>query len=159
MTDESWETGLIGGTEKTRINLVEYDAGWPNKFKTHAARIAAALGAVALRIEHIGSTSVPGLAAKPVVDILVVVQDSTDETAYLPPLEKAGYVLRVREPHWHEHRMFRTPERDVTSTSTPPAVPRFNATSASAIDSAPTPQTVSATSKQSVSSPRKTGRT
>lgn len=113
MTDESWETGLLGGTEKTRITLVEYDASWRNKFQTHAARIAAALGAVALRIEHIGSTSVPGLAAKPIVDILVVVHDSTDETAYLPPLEKAGYVLRVREPHWHEHRMFRTPERDV----------------------------------------------
>jgi GrpB-like predicted nucleotidyltransferase (UPF0157 family) len=113
MADESWETGLLGGVEKTRINLVDYDARWPRKFQTHAANIAAALGAVALRIEHIGSTSVPGLAAKPIIDILVVVRDSTAESAYLPPLEKAGYVLRVREPEWHEHRMFRTPERDV----------------------------------------------
>ena len=67
----------------------------------------------ALRVEHIGSTSVPGLAAKPVIDILVVVTDSADESAYLPRLEAAGYVLRVREPDWNEHRMLRTPERDV----------------------------------------------
>jgi len=113
MVDESWQTGLLGGVEKTRIHLVDYDAGWPSKFRTHAAKIAAALGAVALRVEHIGSTSVPGLAAKPIIDILVVVQESSEESAYLPPLERAGYVLRVREPHWHEHRMFRTPERDV----------------------------------------------
>jgi len=113
MVDESWQTGLLGGVEKTRIHLVDYNAGWPSKFRTHAARIAAALGAVALRVEHIGSTSVPGLAAKPIIDILVVVQESSEESAYLPPLERAGYVLRVREPHWHEHRMFRTPERDV----------------------------------------------
>jgi GrpB-like predicted nucleotidyltransferase (UPF0157 family) len=73
--------------------------------------IARALGATALRIEHIGSTSVPDLAAKPIIDILVVVPDSTNESAYLPQLEAAGYVLRVREPEWNEHRMFRTPER------------------------------------------------
>ena len=57
-----------------------------------------------------GSTAVPGLAAKPVVDILVTVEDPDDEQAYRPALEAAGYVLRVREP---DHRMFRTPERDV----------------------------------------------
>jgi GrpB-like predicted nucleotidyltransferase (UPF0157 family) len=75
--------------------------------------VAGALGRAALRIEHIGSTSVPGLAAKPIIDILVVVADSADEAAYLPQLEAAGYALRVREPDWNEHRMFRTPERDV----------------------------------------------
>ena len=62
---------------------------------------------------EIGSTSVPGLGAKPVVDILVVVADSGDESSYLPQLQKIGYELRVREPEWHEHRMFRTPEKDV----------------------------------------------
>jgi len=80
------------------INIVDYDSSWPSKFQMHAGRIANALGEVALRIEHIGSTSVPGLAAKPIVDILVVVADSTNESAYLPQLEAAGYELRVREP-------------------------------------------------------------
>lgn len=79
----------------------------------HCQIIGAALGDSALRIEHIGSTSVPDLAAKPIIDILVVVQDSTDESTYLPQLEAAGYVLRVREPEWNEHRMFKTPEKDV----------------------------------------------
>jgi GrpB-like predicted nucleotidyltransferase (UPF0157 family) len=113
MSDEPLETGLIGGTEKREIKLLDYDPEWPKKFESHAERIAGALGRVALRIKHIGSTSVPGLAAKPIIDILVVVQDSADESAYLAQLEAAGYVLRVREPEWHEHRMFRTPERDV----------------------------------------------
>jgi GrpB-like predicted nucleotidyltransferase (UPF0157 family) len=71
------------------------------------------LGAVALRIEHIGSTSVPGLAAKAIIDILLVVEDSGNEVSYLPELEAAGFVLRVREPEFHEHRMLRTPARDV----------------------------------------------
>jgi len=95
------------------INIGDYDTSWPSKFQAHAGRIAKALGEVALRLEHIGSTSVPGLAAKPIIDILVVVQDSSNESAYLPRLEAAGYELRVREPEWHEHRMFRTPEKDV----------------------------------------------
>ena len=113
MADEPLETGLIGGAERREIKLVDYDPAWPKKFEAHAERIADALGAAALRIEHVGSTSVPGLAAKPVIDILVVVPDSADESAYLPQLQAAGYVLRVREPDWNEHRMLRTPERDV----------------------------------------------
>ncbi len=107
------ETGLIGGVEKREIKIAHYDPNWPKKFEAHSERIAGALGSSALRIENIGSTSVPGLAAKPVIDLLVVVQDSADETAYLPRLEAAGYVLRVREPEWNEHRMFRTPDKDV----------------------------------------------
>lgn len=113
MVDEPLETGLIGGVEKREIKILDYDPDWPRKFEAHARRIADALGGTALRIEHIGSTSVPGLAAKPIIDILVVVPDSADESAYLPGLEEAGYVLRVREPEWHEHRMFRTLDRDV----------------------------------------------
>ena len=113
MSDESWEAALIGGVEKREIRIVDYDPDWPRKFETHARIIAGALGGSALRIEHIGSTSVPGLAAKAIVDILVVVQDSRDESTYLPQLEAAGYVLRVREPHWNEHRMFKTPGMDV----------------------------------------------
>lgn len=113
MADEALGKGLIGGTEKREIKLLDYDPDWPQKFETHAKRIADALGRAALQIEHVGSTSVHGLAAKPIIDILVVVQNSADESAYLPQLEVAGYVLRVREPDWHEHRMFRTPEHDV----------------------------------------------
>jgi GrpB-like predicted nucleotidyltransferase (UPF0157 family) len=113
MADEPLETELIGGTEKPEIKIVDYDTDWPKRFKTHARIIADALGGSALRIEHVGSTSVSGLAAKPIIDILVVVPDSADESAYLPRLEAAGYALRVREPDWNEHRMFRTAEKDV----------------------------------------------
>jgi GrpB-like predicted nucleotidyltransferase (UPF0157 family) len=104
---------LIGGVEKREVRLVGYDPHWPEMFELHAAKIRRALGEVALRIEHIGSTSVPGLAAKPIVDMLLFVADSRDEGAYLAKLEAVGYVLRVREPDWFEHRMFRTPDRDV----------------------------------------------
>ena len=72
-----------------------------------------ALGSKALSIEHVGSTSVPGLAAKPIIDIVVQVENSGNEPAYLSALLRAGYVLRVREPDWHQHRMLRTPEADV----------------------------------------------
>jgi GrpB-like predicted nucleotidyltransferase (UPF0157 family) len=106
-------TGLIGGFENREIKIVDYDRTWPHKFDKHASAIAHALGASALRIEHVGSTSVPGLAAKPIIDILVVVADSSDEPSYLPQLIAAGYLLRVREPDWNEHRMLRTPEKDV----------------------------------------------
>ena len=113
MPDEPSETGLIGGAEKREIKILDYDPDWQKTFELHAERIAGTLGRAALRIEHIGSTSVPGLAAKPIIDILVVVRDSADESAYLSQVEAAGYALRVREPEWHEHRMFRTPEQDV----------------------------------------------
>lgn len=109
----SRETVLIGGVEKREIQILDYDPRWPEIFQSQAARISQALEGVALRIEHVGSTSVPGLAAKPIVDILLVVADSADEAAYLGRMEAAGYVLRVREPEFYEHRMFRTPERDV----------------------------------------------
>ncbi|MBI4480911.1 MAG: GrpB family protein [Acidobacteria bacterium] len=112
-TDRQRETGIIGDIEKLEITIVDYDPAWPEKFRQHASTISIALGNAALRIEHIGSTSVSRLAAKPIIDILVVVQDSSDEDQYLPQLHAAGYQLRVREPDWHEHRMFRTAERDV----------------------------------------------
>jgi GrpB-like predicted nucleotidyltransferase (UPF0157 family) len=113
MSDEPSGIVLIGGVEQCEIQIVDYDPDWPKQFETHACVIAGALGGSALRVEHIGSTSVPDLAAKAIIDILVVVRDSADESDYLPQLEAAGYVLRVREPDWNEHRMFRTPEKDV----------------------------------------------
>jgi GrpB-like predicted nucleotidyltransferase (UPF0157 family) len=108
-----WEIGLIGGREKRVIEIVPYRSDWPLRFQSHAERIRNTLGATMLRVEHIGSTSVEGLAAKPIIDILVVVADSAREDLYLPGMLSAGYELRVREPDFEEHRMFRTPERDV----------------------------------------------
>ncbi len=95
------------------ITLAEYDAGWPALFSREADRIRAVLGDSVILIEHAGSTSVPGLAAKPIIDIVLAVPDSADEQAYVPPLEAAGYVLRAREPDWFEHRMFKGPDTDI----------------------------------------------
>jgi GrpB-like predicted nucleotidyltransferase (UPF0157 family) len=104
---------LIGGIEKREIIIADYDPLWPNKFLEHKKRIEEALKGNFIFIEHVGSTSVPQLAAKPIIDIIIVVKDSSNEATYLPALLDAGYVLRVREPEWHEHRMVRTQERDV----------------------------------------------
>jgi len=95
------------------INLAEYDPQWPTLFNREADRIRTVLGSAVLRVEHVGSTSVPGLTAKPIVDILLVVVDSADEPSYVPALEAAGYVMRVREPDWFEHRLFKGPDTDV----------------------------------------------
>jgi GrpB-like predicted nucleotidyltransferase (UPF0157 family) len=104
---------IIGEIEPRKVVVVDYDPAWPERYRRQEAKIRAALGRAALSVEHVGSTSVPGLAAKPIVDILLVVEDSGQEASYLPALEEAGYVLRVREPDLDEHRMFRTPEKDV----------------------------------------------
>ena len=111
--DEYLPQVLIGGRERPDIRVVDYDPVWADRFAAEAAKIHAALGGRELQIDHIGSTAVRGLAAKPIVDILLVVSDSADEDSYLPALEAAGYVLRVREPGFYEHRMLRTPARDV----------------------------------------------
>lgn len=96
-----------------RVEIVDSDPLWPKKFQAQASVIAEALGDAALMIEHIGSTSVPGLAAKPIIDILLVIEDSADEESYFSQMEAAGYELHAREPAFHEHRMFRTLARDV----------------------------------------------
>jgi GrpB-like predicted nucleotidyltransferase (UPF0157 family) len=95
------------------ILIVDYDPRWPALFAREADRIRSVLGAGALRIEHAGSTAVPGLAAKPIIDLVLVVEDSADEGGYVPALESAGYVLRIREPEWHQHRMFKGPDTDI----------------------------------------------
>jgi GrpB-like predicted nucleotidyltransferase (UPF0157 family) len=95
------------------IRIVDYDPDWPRQFEQEAAKIRLALGDRALRVEHAGSTSVPGLPAKPIIDIVVVVADSAGEADYAPALETAGYQLRIREPEWHEHRMFKGSAPDV----------------------------------------------
>lgn len=95
------------------IQLVEYDPRWPALFAREAERIRGVLGERVVRIEHIGSTSVPGLVAKPIIDILLVVADSADEPSYLPALEAGGYVLRIREPDWHQHRLLKGPDTNI----------------------------------------------
>jgi GrpB-like predicted nucleotidyltransferase (UPF0157 family) len=108
--DELLDQVLVGGRERRQVVIADYDPEWPRRFDLERQRISEALGAGAIRIEHIGSTAVPGLAAKPIIDVLVAVADPEDEGMIGPALEAVGYQLRVREPG---HRMFRTPERDV----------------------------------------------
>lgn len=103
------EFELIGGPEKRAIVLVPSDPAWAERFARERERIVGALGGAARLVEHIGSTSVPGLIAKPIVDVLVGVDDPDDDRL-TDALVAAGYELRVREPG---HRMVRTPERDV----------------------------------------------
>jgi GrpB-like predicted nucleotidyltransferase (UPF0157 family) len=95
------------------ITLAEYDPTWPVLFTREADRIRTALGGTLLLLEHVGSTSVPGLAAKPIIDMVLAVPDSADEPSYVPALEAAGYVLRIREAGWFEHRLFKGPDTDI----------------------------------------------
>jgi GrpB-like predicted nucleotidyltransferase (UPF0157 family) len=115
LTDEEIRAATIGDLPEhnATIDLAEYDPEWPRLYEREEARIRAALGPRALRIVHVGSTSVPGLAAKPVIDIVLAVRDTRDEGSYVPPLEAAGYVLRIREPDWFEHRLFKGPDTNV----------------------------------------------
>ena len=89
------------------------DPGWPRQYAVVAARIRQALGSVAVVVEHVGSTSVPGLAAKPFIDVLLLVPEPSDEAAYIPQLETAGFLLHVREPAWHQHRFLRAHDPEV----------------------------------------------
>lgn len=115
LAEEQIRANTIGELQPLsgRILIVDYDPQWPGVFEREADRIRAVLGRRALRIEHTGSTSVPGLVAKPVIDVLLVVTDSGDEDTYLPALEAAGYLLRIRETNWHEHRMFKGPDAEI----------------------------------------------
>jgi len=111
LTEDEIRRVTVGDLQRLdrTIPMADYDQRWPQLFDREASRIRAVLEDRALRIEHVGSTSVPGLVAKPIIDILLVVPDSACEPEYLPALESAGYVLRVREPNWYEHRMFSGP--------------------------------------------------
>jgi GrpB-like predicted nucleotidyltransferase (UPF0157 family) len=98
----------VDGQQPDRdVRIVAADPSWPRAYARLAERIISALGDDALRIEHVGSTSVPGLAAKPVIDIDLIVEDSGNEQAYVPALEQHGFVLVIREPWWYEHRCLR----------------------------------------------------
>ena len=116
-TKEQIEALVVGDLEPLigPIAFVEYDPGWPALYAREEARIRAALGARVVHIEHIGSTSVAGLAAKPIIDITMLVEDVIDEPAYVPDLEAAGYVVRIREqePEWYDHRVLKGPDTNV----------------------------------------------
>jgi GrpB-like predicted nucleotidyltransferase (UPF0157 family) len=105
---------VIGGAQQlTRpIELSPYNPEWPNLYAREAARIRSILGRRVVRIEHAGSTSVPGLAAKPIIDIALEVTDSSDDS-YARDLEAGGYRLSIREPEWYEHRLFKGPDTNI----------------------------------------------
>ncbi|MGD0587937.1 MAG: GrpB family protein [Thermoplasmata archaeon] len=115
MTEEQLRRVTIGNPQRhdAHITLCEYDPTWPELFSREERRIRKALGNRAIRLEHVGSTSVPDLAAKPIIDILLVVADSADEPSYVPALEAEGYVLRIREPDWHQHRLLKGADTNI----------------------------------------------
>ena len=103
--------GWVGATPPTQpIIVVDPDPAWPSWFSAEAARIVELLGDIAIRIEHVGSTSVPNLPAKPIIDIDLQVADSAAEDTYVPPLAQSGYRLILREPWWNGHRMLVGPD-------------------------------------------------
>ena len=96
---------VTGESERSdSITVVEFDREWPARFASWRDLIARSLGRSTLRIDHIGSTSVPGLMAKPIVDIQISVSDISDEERYVPELERLGVQLRSRDDL---HRYFR----------------------------------------------------
>ena len=113
--EEKMRAARIGGLRlhNASIQLMEYSSEWRALFVREAERVRAVLGERVLMLEHVGSTSVPGLAAKPTIDMLLAVADSADEPAYMPAMEAAGYMLRIREPEWHQHRLLNGPHTNV----------------------------------------------
>ena len=103
----------VGELEHRPVVLAEPDPAWPDRYAREAARIPDALGGRVVALEHVGSTAVPDLPAKPVIDVLLIVAFPAAEHAYVPDLAPAGYELRIREPDWHEHRVLCTSARDV----------------------------------------------
>jgi GrpB-like predicted nucleotidyltransferase (UPF0157 family) len=114
--EAEFRASYVGGPPaplQAPIELCDYDPAWPQLYQREAARIRSVLGDRVVRLEHVGSTSVPGLAAKPIIDLVLEVPDAGDEAAYVPAMEGAGYVLRLREPAWDQHRRFKGPDTDI----------------------------------------------
>jgi GrpB-like predicted nucleotidyltransferase (UPF0157 family) len=114
-TEEEIRAYTVGELRPLAAPIVvsDYDPEWPASFQREAARLRSILGARVELLEHAGSTSVPNLPAKPIIDIILAVPDASDEATYVPALETAGYVLRIREPAWFEHRVFKGPDTDI----------------------------------------------
>ena len=113
--DEYMSSVTIGPRRRVDgpVYLADYDPDWPVLYEREAARVRELLGDRVRLLEHVGSTSVPGLPAKPIIDMLLAVADSADEPAYVPSMEAGGYAVRIREPDWHEHRVFKGPDTDI----------------------------------------------
>jgi len=105
--------GVDRQTLRGKIEIADYDPQWPALYAREEERIRSILGDRVVRIEHAGSTSVPGLPAKPIIDIVLELPDAADEDRYLPDMEAAGYVLTIRETDWLEHRLFKGPDTNV----------------------------------------------
>jgi GrpB-like predicted nucleotidyltransferase (UPF0157 family) len=101
---------LFGPPDSGPIELVEYKSEWALRFNAERERLAPLLGSLALSIAHIGSTAVPGLAAKPVIDVGVLVTNLDALDARVPAIEMGGYALRLSE---FGHRMFRNAMHNV----------------------------------------------
>lgn len=115
LTDEYIQKVVINGNieHNQTILLKPYDDRWPALFEREKNRISKILRDRALMIEHIGSTSVPGLTAKPIIDILLVVDDAGKEELYVNDLCEHGYILRIKEPDFENHHMFKGPDTDI----------------------------------------------
>jgi GrpB-like predicted nucleotidyltransferase (UPF0157 family) len=105
--DPSESPWVVGPPASETVAIVSYNPQWPRRYDALSAEVRAALGDAVLDIEHVGSTSVEGLAAKDVIDIDLTVADPRREDLYVPSLEHIGYVLVIREPSFHEHRCLR----------------------------------------------------
>lgn len=115
LSDEYIQKVIVNGNveHNQTIQLNPYDEKWPALFEREKERILKILKDKALMIEHIGSTSVPGLMAKSIIDILLVVEDAGKEEDYMDDLCRHGYILRVREPDFENHHMFKGPDTDI----------------------------------------------
>ena len=114
LTDDEILAVTIGERQplNSPIYLAPYDPAWPSLFTRLEKRIQEALKDDVLLLEHVGSTSVPGLSAKPIIDIVLAVADSSDESSYVERLEQRGFKLRIREPDWYEHRVLKSSDPD-----------------------------------------------
>jgi GrpB-like predicted nucleotidyltransferase (UPF0157 family) len=115
-TDKEMAALRVSGTvtpHNAKIQLAPYDPSWSAQYEAEAAKIRSALGDGALVLEHVGSTSIPGVSAKPIIDILLAVADSSDEDAYVPALSAKGYRLHIREADWEQHRVMKGERPDV----------------------------------------------
>jgi GrpB-like predicted nucleotidyltransferase (UPF0157 family) len=112
LTEDQIIAATVGERQpfNSTIYLAPYDPTWPSLFTRLEKQIREALGDDVLLLEHVGSTSVPGLSAKPIIDMVLAVADSSDESSYVKALEEKGFTLRIREPDWYEHRLLKSPD-------------------------------------------------
>lgn len=110
MNEPEGDPWVAGGPTPGPVHVVPFEARWADQYEELANRIRRALDGLMLDVAHVGSTAVPGLEAKPVIDLVVTVPDPADETSWLRGLQRDGWTLTVREPDWYEHRCLRLSE-------------------------------------------------